>query len=199
MYKMAARRTFVLRIALSALVSGLLPAMAAGQNSATPQNPAPPADKTPAAAPATQTDGSTPPAQPLPVDLEHIKREAQRQPAVKLDDQQLRIYVLVLAKAPHFSDIVGDYDLKNGPTRGGAAMTHKEFVDMVTPSELGELFGSTNSQSFALFQAAVMNAAGQALIKKAVEEIRNAHNEREVQAIRDRIDRELAILLNKHP
>jgi hypothetical protein len=197
MYKMAGSRTFLLRIALSAVVSVAVPLAAAAQD----QAPAKAAPKTPAA-PAVQSNGSATPEKPaetLPVDLEHVKEGAQKQPAVKLDDQQLRIYVLVLAKAPRFSDIVGDYDLKNGPTRGGAAMTHQEFLDMVTPRELGELFGATSGSSFALFQAAVMNAAGQALIKKAVQDMRNAHDQREVQAIRDRIDRELAILLNKHP
>jgi hypothetical protein len=132
----------------------------------------------------------------LPIDMQHIKQEAERQPAVKLDEQQLRYYVLVLAKEPKFSfsNVVGDYDLMNGPTKGGAPMTHSEFLAMVTPKELNELFGATSSSSFAMFQAAVMNAAGQSLIKKAVQELRNAHNEREIAAIRQRIDSELLSL-----
>jgi hypothetical protein len=132
----------------------------------------------------------------LPLDMQHIKREAERRPAVKLDEQQLRYYVLVLAKEPKFSfsNVVGDYDLMNGPTKGGAPMTHSEFLAMVTPKELNELFGATSSSSFAMFQAAVMNAAGQSLIKKAVQELRNAHNEREIAAIRQRIDSELLSL-----
>lgn len=129
----------------------------------------------------------------LPVDIEHIKQEAGKQPAMKLDDQRLRFYVLILAKQPKFSftEVVGNYDLTNGPTRGGAAMTHKEFLNMVTPRELNELFGSTSSSSFAMFQAALMNAAGQMIIKKAIQQLRNANDEREVQEIRQRIDTEL--------
>jgi len=197
MYKMGRFRTFVLRIALSAAVA--LPAGAYAQDAPKTDSPAP-APKPAQTAPSNPADGnSAPDTTSLPIDLQHVKEEAGKSPAVKLDDQQLRIYVLVLAKAPRFSDIVGDYDLKNGPTRGGAAMTHQEFLDMVTPRQLMELFGSTNGSSFALFQAAVMNAAGQALIKKAVQDMRNAHDEREVQAIRDRIDRELAVLLSKRP
>jgi hypothetical protein len=78
-------------------------------------------------------------------------------------------------------------------------MTHQEFLDMVTPNELRELFGGTSANSFALFQAAAMNAAGQFLIKRAVEQIRGARDEREVQAIRQRITRELEALEGRRP
>ncbi len=131
---------------------------------------------------------------PLPVDLDHVQQQAERRPTLKLDEQQLRFYVLVFGKQPKFSDFVGDYDLLHGPTRGGAAMTHQEFLNMVTPRELNELFGATSSSSFAMFQAALMNAAGQLLIKKAVQQLRGARDEREVQEIRQRIDRELSAL-----
>jgi hypothetical protein len=150
--------------------------------------------------PAAREDdkAAAPPAAPsLPVDLDHIRQEVEKQPAVKLDEQQLRFYLLIQQGAPKFTDFIGTYDLKNGPTKGGAAMTHQEFLNMVTPKELNELFGATSSSSFAMLQAAVMNAAGQSLIKKAIQEIRQAHDEHEVQAIRERIDRELAALLAK--
>ena len=160
------------------------------------------ADSTAAIAGATlttasaQTTGQTaPPAKPLPIDLDCVKRQAEKQPAVKLDEQQLRFYLLVQQQwTPKFVDFVGGYDLQNGPTKGGAAMTHQEFMNMVTPKELNELFGATSASSFAVFQSAVMNAAGQSLIKKAIQDIRQAHDEHEVQAIRERIDQELAAL-----
>ena len=129
--------------------------------------------------------------------MNRIKELAQQRPAVRLDDKQLRFYALVLAKAPKFQDFVGDYDLKNGPTKGGAAMTNKEFLDMVTPRELGELFGATSGSSFAMLQMAIMNALGQKLIKKAVLDMRAAHSANEVADISARIDRELAALLGK--
>jgi hypothetical protein len=134
----------------------------------------------------------------LPVNIDQIRRQLQQQPAVRLDDQQLRFYVLVLGKEPpKFMDFIGDYDLRNGPTKGGAPMTHQEFLSMVTPKELNELMGSTSSSAFAMAQAAVMNAAVQTLLKKGLEEMRQAYDEHERQAIRDRIDRELAALLSK--
>jgi hypothetical protein len=182
------------------IVSGM--ATTAGAQGAQPQAKAEPPVAAPApVAPAPPAFGAAtdkpPAAQSLPVDLDRIRQMAEKQPAVKLDEQQLRFYLLVQQGTPKFADFVGSYDLRNGPTKGGAAMTHQEFLNMVTPKELNELFGATSSSSFAMFQAAVMNAAAQSLIKKAVQDIRQARDEGEVQAIRERIDQELAALLGK--
>jgi hypothetical protein len=130
-----------------------------------------------------------------PVDMERIKEAVQRTPAVKLDDHQLRFYVLVMGKDTDFvANFAKNYDFRNGPTKRGAAMTNAEFLNMVTPRELNELLGATSSSSFAMFQAALMNAGAQALIKKAMREMRDARNEKEVRAIRERIERELTAL-----
>jgi hypothetical protein len=195
------RRRFIV-LGMAVAIAGGLPLAAFAQSaSPAPSSPAAPASSAPSA-PASPAPAQTPPAPApttgLPVDVDRIQELAQKRPAVRLDDKQLRFYALVLAKAPKFEDFVGDYDLKNGPTKGGAAMTHQEFLDMVTPRELGELFGSTNGSSFAMLQMAIMNALGQKLIKKAVLDMRAAHNEREVADIRARIDRELAALLRDH-
>jgi hypothetical protein len=178
------------------LLSGAAPAMAAGQVSAAPVGGSPALTSQASASNGSEAGRQRP---RLPVDLEHIQREASKQPAVKLDQEQLRFYVLIVAKQPKFADFVGDYDLMYGPTPGGAAMTHKEFLDMVTPTELKELFGGTNANSFALFQAAIMNAAGQFLIKNAIQQIRSAGSERELQEIRQRITRELEALEGRQP
>src|SRR5436190_5284251 len=175
------KRLVFVRLSLAVVISGALPALAAAQA------PPPPA---PVPAPAAQPAPSVPaPKQDLPVDLARIQEEAKKQSQVRVDEQQLRFYVLVLAKAPKFKleDWTANYDLMNGPTKGGAAMTHKEFLDLVTPKELKELFGATSGSSFAMFQAAVMNAVGQSLISKAVRDLRQASNERDVQMIRERI------------
>ena len=135
---------------------------------------------------------------PYPVDVERVKERVEQMPAVRFDDQQLRFYAIVVANQQTFIEkFAKDYDFRNGPTRRGAAMTNQEFLNMVTPKELNELFGMTSGSSFAMLQAAVMNAAGQALIKKGLKELHDARNEHEVQAIRDQINRELAALLGK--
>ena len=77
---------------------------------------------------------------------------------------------------------------------GTAPVTNSEFLAMSTPRAYTELIGSTSGASFAIFQAALMNAGAQALIRKGMQEIREARNEREVRLIRERIERELAAL-----
>src|SRR5262245_59749200 len=135
---------------------------------------------------------------PYPVDVDRVKERVAQLPGVRLDDQHLRFYAIVVAKQETFIEkFAKDYDFRNGPTRRGAAMTHQEFLDMVTPKELNELFGATSGSSFAMLQAAVMNAAGQALIKKGLSALHDARSEREIQAIREQINRELAALLGK--
>jgi hypothetical protein len=46
-------------------------------------------------------------------------------------------------------------------------------------------------------QAAVTNMLGQEIIKRGLKDIQEAKSQREIQAIRDRIDRELAALAGK--
>ena len=188
----------IVRVVLAALLSGGTGVAAQAQSAAPRPKPPAPTAIAPVA-PQSADKPSASPAAPdtLPIDLDRVQQQAEKRPTVKLDPEQLRFYVLVLGRQPRFSDFVGNYDLLNGPTKGGAAMTHQEFLSMVTPHELNELFGATSSSSFAMFQAALMNAAGQLLIKKAVQQLRHARDEGEVQEIRERIDQELSALTGK--
>jgi hypothetical protein len=149
----------------------------------------------PAQPPAPSSSQSPPPAAAQPsaqsTDLERVKAQLNRPPALKLDDDQLRFYVEVVARQPSIADLIGSYDLINGATRGGAVMTHQEFLNMVTPREF---YGSGGIKSYELLQFALTNWLGQQVIKRALEDLRNARTEREVQEIRQRIDRELAAL-----
>jgi hypothetical protein len=124
-------------------------------------------------------------------DLERVRAQLNRAPTLKLDEQQLRFYVEVVAKQPSIADIIGTYDLINGPTKGGNPMTHQEFLNMVTPKEM---YGSQGIKPGELLQFALTNWLAQQAIKRAIEDIKNARTEREVQEIRARIDRELAAL-----
>lgn len=140
---------------------------------------------------------STKPSNPPPTaaqaaaDLERVKAQLNRAPVLKLDDNQLRFYVEVIGKQPSIADVIGSYDLINGPTRRGAPMTHQEFLNMVTPQEF---YGSQGIKSYELLQFALTNWLGQQIVKKAIEDLRNAKSDREVAEIRARIDRELAAL-----
>jgi hypothetical protein len=122
-------------------------------------------------------------------DLARIRRALESGPALKIDDSQLRYYVQVLAKQRTFAEYVKGYDLKNGPTKGGNPMTHQEFLHMVTPREFYSSGGITAMEQL---QFALTNWLGQTLVRKAIEDLQAAKSEREVDEIRDRIERELS-------
>lgn len=124
-------------------------------------------------------------------DLSRIRKALQTPATLNLDENQLRYYVRILAQRPNFLDFMKGYDFKNGPTRRGNPMTHQEFLAMVTPKEMNSSGGITAMETL---QFAFTNWLGQSLVKKAIEDLRNAKSEREIQEIRDRIDRELAAL-----
>jgi hypothetical protein len=151
------------------------------------QDQAPP----PAPPQSSQSSSAAASAEQATSDLERIRAQLNRAPTLKLDEQQLRFYVEVVAKQPSIADIIGTYDLINGPTKGGNPMTHQEFLNMVTPKEM---YGSQGIKPGELLQFALTNWLAQQAIKRAIEDIKNARSEREVQEIRARIDRELAAL-----
>jgi hypothetical protein len=170
----------------SSCVSGLLlltlwrasPAAAEQAPITEPTAPAVPADQT-VTVPIT------------PGDLARIRRALDVEPAVKIDDEQLRFYIQILAKQPSFAEFAKGYDFRNGPTRRGNPMTHTEFLAMVTPKELQSSVGITARETL---EFALTNWLSQTLIKKAFQDLQEARDEREVREIRDRIERELAAL-----
>jgi len=168
------------------------PASLFAQNPSTPGSSSPPAPVT-TPAPAQQADATF--VNPLaPLNLDRIKTAVSQAPAVKLDGVNLRYYVTVVAKQPKFSDFIGDFDLKHGPVPG-AGMTYSEFMGMVTPRQLNASSGGFNATE--LLTAGLVNLAGQAIIKRGLKALHDARTQAQVDAIRARIDRELAALLGK--
>ena len=191
MTRWLAVRTVVLALIC---VIGTSPA-AAGQTQTPPSaTPAPPVSggKTtlPVTSPADPSQAGETPAI-SDAALARIRKAVAAEARLKLDDRQFRYYVQILAKQQAFSQFTKGYNWKDGATRGGNPMTHQEFVNMVTPKEMYSSAGITPTD---LLQFSITNWLGQALIKKALNDISNARTERELQQIRDRIDRELAML-----
>jgi hypothetical protein len=190
-------------VATPMLVLALLAPAAAATRTQTP----PPTSTTQAPPPATQgaqkpkpapqtgQDPDTTPAIP-PQNLDRIRRGLTRDSVLSVDSGQVRFYMEILAKLPRIEEIIGKYDLMNGPTRRGAPMTHQEYLAMVTPREM---YGSAGIKPVEVLQFTLVNWLGQAFVKRVVEDLRNASSEREIQAIRDRIDRELAALRGRNP
>lgn len=172
------------------LALGAVPLYA--QESTPPPKPAAESAGTPQI---TATTTTQIPAFPTPEELERIKQGLAR-PEFKIDDSKLRFYVEVVGKFPTWVDIAKGYDLLNGPTKRGNPMTHAEYLGLVTPRDMVSSAGIKPAE---VLQFALVNWAGQALIKKAIKEFSQARDERELREIRERIDKELAILTGATP
>jgi hypothetical protein len=148
-----------------------------------------PAPATPAAPeqsqPATASD--------VPAEqVDRVRRALQNKPLVDLNSEQLRFYIQIIGRQPMtFADYAKGSDLMHAPTRRGNPMSHQEFLNLVTPREIHSSGGITPSE---LLQFALTNWLGQTLVRRGLEEIKEARTEKEKQEIRDRIDRELLIL-----
>jgi hypothetical protein len=123
--------------------------------------------------------------------FDRIRDALSRPAAITFDDGRVKFYSEVRAKWPTFEELARGYDLRNGPTARGNPMTHQEFLNMVTPREM---YSSVGFRASEMVQLAVVNAVAQIIVKRGLEAIGKARDEREKQAIRDQIERELAAL-----
>ena len=163
------------------LVLWLAPATVLAQDA--PAEPPPSSSNPPAAAP-----------EPVPLsprEVDRIQRALNQPQSLKLDEQQLRFYLEIVARLPTFAEYARGYDFLHGPTRRGNPMSHQEFLDLVTPKEMHSSAGITASEQV---QFALTNYVAQSLILRALEQLKQAKDAREIQEIRDRIDRELDAL-----
>lgn len=147
------------------------------------------------AAHAQQPPTQPPQATKTPDDLDRIKAALKRPNTIILTDTQVRFYVEIRARFPSVEEMFRGVDLLYGPRAGGPAMTHAEYLSMVTPRDT--IASSGGIKPTEALQFAVTNWLGQMLVRKALEEINNARSEAEVQEIRDRITRELAALTGR--
>jgi hypothetical protein len=179
------------------LVLGLLGAVpgAAWAQVASPPG-APSSQAQTATPPAGQVGEVQKPAEPTAqADLDRVKEALQAPPTVRFDphilDAEVRFYAIAHGKSVTFEDLVGTFDLMNGPVLY-ANMTHEEFMAMSQPPALSRHITFGDVTKFAALQLGF--EAAEKLILKGIEAIRNAKSEHEVQAIRAQIDKELAAL-----
>jgi hypothetical protein len=130
------------------------------------------------------------PSQASQADLDRIRAAVSRDPAFKFDESQIRFYLQVLAPAPTFSDFVKDQDLTSGVV-ADAPMTHREFLDMVTPKELYSAAGIRPTDAL---QFAITGLVGQIMLQRAFESATDAWRARQIRELNARIDAELAAL-----
>ena len=132
----------------------------------------------------------------LPVDLERIRRELARQPLIVLDAEDVTpqsgmptFRVRVEAEEPTIYDILGPNYLR-GPVRAGA-MTHQEFLNMVTPDYARGYAAFTNGQAATV---AITSFAMQWALKTALAKFQEAKDERARAAARREVAEALEAL-----
>jgi hypothetical protein len=148
--------------------------------------------ETPAAppAPAAADQPATPiDADALPVNLGKIRRAVSRPAAIRPESVRPVFRVQVFSRSPTIDDILGP-DWRKGPTPLGA-MTHREFLDLVTPTDVKGYAAFDNKQALVV---AATSFALQWAVTKAMDKLRDAATERQKEAARKEVDEALAAL-----
>lgn len=142
----------------------------------------------------TTAPSQTPPEPPpqLPVDLNKVRMAVTMKPKLNLEEK-FRFYSETERPAPKFSDMVGSFDLFNGPTPH-AGMTHREFVQSTRPKDMYSSAGFTPGDVIRWGLLSYAEMKGWELIKKGLKELNEAKTEAERKQIRLQIERELAAL-----
>jgi len=125
----------------------------------------------------------------LPVNLKKIQRAVSRPAAIKTESTRPVFRVQVFSRSPTIDDILGP-DWRKGPTPLGA-MSHQEFLDIVTPTAVKGYAAFDNKQ--ALVVAATSFALKWA-VQKALDKLDQAKTDRQKEAARKEVDEALAAL-----
>jgi hypothetical protein len=155
-----------------------------------------PALGTPGAEQQTATQTAAPPqtTPTLPIDLNKVKEAVNTPPKLNLVDKNpFRFYSETVRAAPKFSDMVGSFDLFNGPVPH-SGMTHREFVQSTRPKDMYSSAGFTPGDLIRWGILAYTERKGFELLRKGIKELREAKTEAERKQIRALIERELAAL-----
>lgn len=168
----------------------LLPVVFAAFTAGAPQGQAPAAALSDAPAEAPQqspageqaTDPSGGSSADLPVSLGRIQRALSRPPAIRLENKRVVFRVEVLGRKLTIEDILGPDYLK-GPTPSGA-MTHQEFLDIVTPKDVQGYAAFSNREGLTV---AATSFALQWALQKAIHKFETAKQDREREAARKEV------------
>jgi hypothetical protein len=166
------------RVAIVALVMGLASGAAASAQQKAESAAAP------VESPETAIDPNT-----LPVNISKIQRALSRPPAIRPETTRPVFRVQVFSRSPTIDDILGP-DWRKGPTPLGA-MTHQEFLDLVTPNDVKGYAAFDNKQGL---MVAATSFALKWAVTKALQKLDEAKTERQKAAARKEVDEALAAL-----
>ena len=144
--------------------------------------------------PSTPGSAATPDATPvnadaLGVNLSKIQKAVSRPAAIRPDSTRPVFRVQVFSRNPTIDDILGP-DWRKGPTPLGA-MSHQEFLDLVTPKDVQGYAAFDNKQGL---MVAATSFALKWAVQKALDKLDEAKTERQKEAARKEVDDGLAAL-----
>jgi hypothetical protein len=143
--------------------------------------------------PAAQPQKPQPPAldpDDLPVDLDRIQRALARTPRLQFDVGDRPVFrVETFGDKPTIDDILGP-DWATGPVKHGA-MTHQEFLALVTPKDVTGYAAFSNEEAAAV---ATTSFVLQWTLQRAIARFRETRDERERAAARREVLEALAAL-----
>ena len=145
--------------------------------------------ETPAAPPPPAVDVEPVDADALPVNLRKIQRAVSRPAAIRTESTRPVFRVQVFSRSPTIDDILGP-NWRKGPTPLGA-MSHQEFLDIVTPNDVKGYAAFDNKQG--LIVAATSFALKWA-VQRALDKLDQAKTDRQKEAARKEVDEALAAL-----
>jgi hypothetical protein len=125
----------------------------------------------------------------LPVDITRIQRRLARPPAIRPDDARPVIRVEVFGRSPTIDEILGP-DWRRGPTPAGA-MTHQEFLNLVTPRDVQGFAAFDNRQALTV---AATSFALQWAVRQALKKLDDAITARQKEAAQREVDEALSAL-----
>jgi hypothetical protein len=167
-------------LSVSALTAAAQTTATGGQASQTQTSQTPPQSNTTATLPPPA--GTPPPTAPaLPVNIDKIRLKLEQHPTVSpLEQPRLHFYAEVTPKEITFWDWTRGYDLTNGLAPQAAALTPDSFARMTTPE--------------GMYSQGIAHTNILPLLTGAFNKIRSAKEAHQVNAIRARIEQELAAL-----
>jgi hypothetical protein len=119
----------------------------------------------------------------LPVDLERIQKALANTPRLRFDERQRPDFrVQVFGEKPTIDDILGPDWAKGAVAHG--AMTHQEFLNLVTPKDVQGYAAFSNEQAATV---AASSFVLQWTLQKAIQKYNETHDERARAAARQEV------------
>lgn len=125
----------------------------------------------------------------LPINIDRIQRRLSRPPAIRPETTRQVFRVEVFGRSPTIDEILGP-NWRRGPVPA-SAMTHQEFLNIVTPKDVQGFAAFDNRQAM---MVAATSFALQWALRQAVQKLDDARSERQKEAAQREVEAALAAL-----